>query len=252
MESSIDSDLFSSNVRLVYALAKRYSSNEVDHEDVVQDGKLGLFLATKTFEENKGVAFSTWANYWIKAFILRGQVKFTYLKWPNKKYLIRNKVLRFCNLYYNKEGETPTLETIIENLEDLGGKTPVTTKDIVAVYQNMHIYKRSFVSTQSVEGGCNSIPQECAEDTFLVSQQSAEDKLVNNRTIDLSKCIYRLRHFERFIIEKRYIDPNEYTLEEIRDLWHDITGKYYTREWIRQKEKSALKQLKKYLEELDE
>jgi RNA polymerase primary sigma factor len=77
MESSIDSDLFSSNVRLVYALAKRYSSNEVDHEDVVQDGKLGLFLATKTFEENKGVAFSTWANYWIKAFILRGQVKFT-------------------------------------------------------------------------------------------------------------------------------------------------------------------------------
>jgi RNA polymerase sigma factor (sigma-70 family) len=244
------SDLFNDNIKLVYSLAKRYASEELDHEDVVQDGKLGLFLATKTFDPSKDVAFTTWANYWIKAVILRDQVNFTYLKWPNKKYLIRNKIIQFCRQYQLDHGENPTIESIIAALQIMDTKTPMTDKDILIVYKNMNNYKKYLCNAFDDE---NVIHQnECSLDTLMVCQCTREDELINNRSIDLAKCIYRLGNFERFIIEKRYLDPNEYTLEEVRDLWYVITKKKYTREWIRQKEKSALRRLKKYLEELDE
>lgn len=245
-------ELFDANIKLVYHYVKKHSyfSEELEKEDVYQDGKLGLFLAAKTFDPSKNVAFSTWAYYWIKASISRSQAKFTFLKWPNKKYIIRNKIIQFWSRYYNLHGENPELDDIITALEDLDAYMPITSKDITIVYHNILMFKKSLTNkTGEANQGFSDYGNEILLESIVVPQESAEDRLVKKRSVELNKCLYKLPHFERFIIEKRYLE--EYTLEDIRNLWSEITGKTYTREWIRQKEKTALKKMKRFMEEFD-
>ncbi len=47
---------------LVEAIAKKYSDSPVEHEDLVQEGMIGLFKAVRSFDKSKGASFRTYAN----------------------------------------------------------------------------------------------------------------------------------------------------------------------------------------------
>jgi RNA polymerase sigma factor (sigma-70 family) len=61
------------NIRLVRDFAKRYlrTSGELELEDLIQDGVLGLNRAAERFDPERGYKFSTYATWWIKQFISR-------------------------------------------------------------------------------------------------------------------------------------------------------------------------------------
>ncbi|MBO5495128.1 MAG: hypothetical protein J5964_05360, partial [Eubacterium sp.] len=44
---------------LVEAIAKKYSDSPVEHEDLVQEGMIGLFKAVRSFDKSKGASFRT-------------------------------------------------------------------------------------------------------------------------------------------------------------------------------------------------
>lgn len=44
----------------VEALASKYSSSEIEREDLIQEGMIGLLAAIKSFDYRKGTAFSTY------------------------------------------------------------------------------------------------------------------------------------------------------------------------------------------------
>jgi RNA polymerase sigma factor (sigma-70 family) len=59
------------NLGLVHLVANQMRRAGIRYEDLVQEGTLGLLRATETFEPDRGVRFSTYCVYWIRAKIQR-------------------------------------------------------------------------------------------------------------------------------------------------------------------------------------
>lgn len=59
-------DFVSANLRLVVAVAARYSRELLTFEDLVQEGNIGLMKAVDRFDYRKGFRFSTYASWWIR------------------------------------------------------------------------------------------------------------------------------------------------------------------------------------------
>lgn len=59
------------NLGLVHLLSNQMRRQGVRYDDLVQEGTLGLIRATETFEPDRGVRFSTYCVYWIRAKIQR-------------------------------------------------------------------------------------------------------------------------------------------------------------------------------------
>lgn len=59
------------NLGLVHLVANQMRRSGIRYEDMVQEGTLGLLRATETFEPDRGVRFSTYCVYWIRAKIQR-------------------------------------------------------------------------------------------------------------------------------------------------------------------------------------
>jgi RNA polymerase primary sigma factor len=55
-----------SNLRLVFALARRHQDRGVPLADLVQEGTIGLVRAAERFDYRRGVKFSTYAVWWIQ------------------------------------------------------------------------------------------------------------------------------------------------------------------------------------------
>jgi RNA polymerase sigma-32 factor len=63
--------LVSANLRLVVKLAFQYHREWSSVLDLIQEGNVGLMEALKRFDPYRGVRFSSYAQYWIRAMILR-------------------------------------------------------------------------------------------------------------------------------------------------------------------------------------
>lgn len=63
------------NLGLVHRLAQKYkqycNNTSVTYSDLVQEGTIGLMIAKRKYDPTKGARFSTYANYWIRAKIIR-------------------------------------------------------------------------------------------------------------------------------------------------------------------------------------
>jgi RNA polymerase sigma-32 factor len=63
--------LVTSNLRLVVKLAFQYHRQWSNVLDLIQEGNVGLMEALKKYDPYRGVRFSSYAQYWIRAMILR-------------------------------------------------------------------------------------------------------------------------------------------------------------------------------------
>ncbi len=58
--------LVTSNLRLVVSIARRYRVSSIPLPDLVQEGAFGLLRAVDKFDHERGIAFSTYATWWIR------------------------------------------------------------------------------------------------------------------------------------------------------------------------------------------
>jgi DNA-directed RNA polymerase sigma subunit (sigma70/sigma32) len=64
-------ELLEANLRLVIAVARRFSGRGVAFGDLVQEGNLGLVRAVEKFDHTKGYRFPAYATWWIRQAITR-------------------------------------------------------------------------------------------------------------------------------------------------------------------------------------
>ena len=69
-DEKIREKLILHNLRLVAHISKKYKNSQIDTEDLISIGSIGLMKAIKTFDYNKGNSFSTYASRCIENEIL--------------------------------------------------------------------------------------------------------------------------------------------------------------------------------------
>jgi RNA polymerase primary sigma factor len=63
-------EMIERNLRLVFALARRYAGRGVPLEDLVQEGTIGLVRAVEKFDYRRDLKFSTYAVWWIRGSLI--------------------------------------------------------------------------------------------------------------------------------------------------------------------------------------
>lgn len=63
--------LVMSNLKLVVKISLEYYNTYLNVLDLIQEGNVGLLHAVKKFNPYKGTKFSTYASFWIRAYILK-------------------------------------------------------------------------------------------------------------------------------------------------------------------------------------
>jgi len=63
--------LVTANLRLVVKIAREHRGAHGSFSDLVQEGNLGLLQAAKKYDPSRGVKFSSYASWWVRAYILK-------------------------------------------------------------------------------------------------------------------------------------------------------------------------------------
>ena len=100
---SAKEEIVLNNLGLVKKIANNYRFTNLDIEDLIEEGNVGLMYAVEKFDHTRNIAFSTYASYWIKQCILRYiETSSRTIRIPIHIFTLLNKVLS-CKYTLMKE-----------------------------------------------------------------------------------------------------------------------------------------------------
>jgi len=229
--------LVSSNLRLVVKVAMDFQKYWMQNfMDLIQEGNVGLVQATKKFDPYRGVKFSYYAAYWIRAYIL----KFIMDNWRLVK-IGTTQAQRKLFFGLNKERKLLEAQGFLPEVKLLAERLNVKESEVIEMSQRMDNWDVSLeapVRNDSEDEQKNFIPQEGPGIEELVASQEIRDRLGEV----LVEMRDRLNEKERVILKRRLLSDDPLTLQTIAEQFG------ISRERVRQIEANLLKKLKKQLE----
>ena len=217
-DGSAAHQLLTSHLRLVAKIAIAYRRYGLPTSDLISEGNIGLLQAIKRFDPDKGVRFSTYAIWWIKAaikdYIMRSWSLVKMGTTANQKKLFFNLPKAKRRLSALQDGDLrPDQVTLIAN--DLG----VTEQDVVEM-------NRRLTGDVSLNVSVNEDDDSVEWQDRLVEEGSdqelhlAESEEYEARRTALGLALTVLHDRERHIFElRRLVDP-PLTLEDLAMQFH--------------------------------
>jgi RNA polymerase primary sigma factor len=112
-DAAANDEMIVRNLRLVRALAARYSGRGVPFEDLVQEGTLGLMRAVEKFDHRRGLKFSTYAVWWIRRSLLDAMGEARTIRIPAAA-ARQIAAIRATDAELRRSGDAPTDEAIAQ------------------------------------------------------------------------------------------------------------------------------------------
>lgn len=230
--------LVTGNLRLVVKIALEFHRAWVMNLlDLIQEGNIGLMQAVKKFDPYKGVRLSSYASFWIRAYILR----FILDNWRLVKIGTTQAQRR---LFFNLQKEKTKLEALGYSAEPrmLAEAMGVKEKEVIQMDQRLSGWEASL-----------DAPMRDDADRTLMDVLPAQKKLIDGKLEDnemKSMLNAKLKNFketlkgkELYIYQNRLLAESPETLQEIGDKYG------ITRERTRQIEERLLRKIKDFLKE---
>ena len=224
-------ELISANLRLVVAIAKKYTGRGMLFLDLIQEGNMGLMKAVDKFDYHKGFKFSTYATWWIRQAITRAIAdQARTIRIPVHMVETINKMTRIQRQLVQELGRDPSAEEIAEKMGN--GMSAEKVRDI----QKIALDPVS-LETPIGEEDDSHLGDFIEDETTVSPDQYANNELLKD---EINAVLSTLTEREEKVLRLRFglEDGRTRTLEEV--------GKEFdvTRERIRQIEAKALRKLK--------
>ncbi len=230
--------LVTSNLRLVVKIALDFQKFWMQNFlDLIQEGNVGLMQAVKKFDPYRGVKFSYYASFWIKAYIL----KFIMDNWRLVK-IGTTQAQR--KLFYNLRKEKERLDAMgFEPAPKLISKRlNVREEDVIEMEQRMSAAEISLDAP--IKDDSDELHRDfLADPNARVEDQVAKHEVLTRLRKILDEFGKELKDKERVIFYERLLAEDPLTLQQIGQRFG------ISRERVRQIEERLLKKLRKYLKE---
>ncbi len=231
--------LVTANLRLVVKIAMdfhRYWTKNL--LDLIQEGNLGLLQAVRKFDPYRGIKFSYYASFWIKAYIL----KFIMDNWKLVKIgTTQSQRKLFFNLAKERdkliaEGFAPEPKLLAERLD-------VKEAEVVEMTQRLGGWEVSLSSPVGGDDSRESFDAFLPDPGIAIDEQISEDQSRKLLLKSLGEFRETLSGKEADIFDNRIMAEKPLTLQDLGDKYH------ISRERIRQIQEKIIKNIKKWLKE---
>jgi RNA polymerase sigma-32 factor len=226
------------NLRLVVKIAMEYRRTWTNVLDLIQDGNIGLMEAVQRYDPYRGVKLSSYAVYWIRAFILKHIL-------DNFRMVRLGKSRAERKLFYrlNKEKRELELQGFEAAPRLLAERLEVSEEDVIDMEQRLAEGDLSLNAPARQEGTGAEFG-----DFVSVGGASAEEDVANS---ELRRVFHeKVREFaaslndrDRQIVEERILAERPRTLRELGEEFG------VSRERIRQLEAGLVLRLREFLKE---
>ena len=222
-------ELAMSGRRIAHGEARKLAGPFMDEADLVQEGYIGLLRAAKRFDPDRGIRFSTYARWWVRAQMTRAI-----------DHTGRPVRLPGCAVE-----QTRNLRKAIKRFEDLGVDYSVADlAQEVGIDKKRAEFLLSQGQTVSLDQPVDDGPRARSLEHFLADETAADP---DDEAIHAQEIRRMLEAFHNVLSERhRYVLSRRYGLEDnqFRTLSQVGKGMNLSRERVRQIEREALMRLR--------
>lgn len=244
--------LIQSHLRLVVKMAGKYKNYGLPMPDLVAEGNLGLIHAVKKFDPEKGFRLSTYAMWWIRAYIQ----EYILRSWSMVK---MGTTLAQKKLFFNLHRIKRRIGAVSSDRTVDGSYNAALTQDQVKlIADDLNVSEKDVITMDSrLTQGDSSLNKMVGDDEgdgkemldLMASQDPSQEDIIadeqelQQRQSLFQKAFEKLNDREKDILTRRQMVEKSMTLEDLSQIYK------VSRERIRQIEENAIRKIRKSIQE---